>query len=228
MKAITRNSSDSLDRQSGVVGKNFQKVLPVLNLAFSKKRLFPFCFLVGIVGEIVFDETRTYQKLFGDFPSRNAVCKQFSKLCFFFRPDDTRPLLAIYADLVEVFGCLCRQGGNVPFDPPWSEEIRTYLEQSQLPGNLRDLQRLAVLVMAWCPDGFTQAGLRSALDEWTRWILSPVQEGLTLGQGTRANRIDWFCSKLAMWAKDQYGTWRAAAEALDCDEKTLRSDVKSK
>ncbi|MBU3695593.1 sigma-54 dependent transcriptional regulator [Dechloromonas sp.] len=122
----------------------------------------------------------------------------------------------------------CRQGGNVPFDPPWSEEIRTCLEQSQLPGNLRDLQRLAVLVMAWCPDGFTQAGLRSALDEWTRWILSPAQEGLTLGQGTRANRIDWFCSKLAMWAKDQYGTWKAAAEALDCDEKTLRSDVKSK
>ncbi|HNC91901.1 MAG TPA: hypothetical protein PL000_23510, partial [Anaerolineales bacterium] len=97
-----------------------------------------------------------------------------------------------------------------------------------LPGNLRDLQRLAVLVMAWCPDSFTQAGLQSALDEWNRWVLTPVQDEGTLGQGTRANRINWFCSNLAKWSKDKYGTWKAAAEALACDEKTLRSDAKAK
>lgn len=31
--------------------------------------------------------------------------------------------------------------------------------------------------------------------------------------------------RLAQWAKEQHGTWAAAAEALGCDEKTLRQDA---
>ena len=31
---------------------------------------------------------------------------------------------------------------------------------------------------------------------------------------------------LARWAKVQYGTWKDAASALDCNEKTLRDDAK--
>lgn len=103
---------------------------------------------------------------------------------------------------------------------PSTEPLSNTFQTHPLSGNLRDLQRLALLTMAWSgPDALTKA-----LQEW-RAFDAPVAVGEDLfGTGTRQQRIRHFCHRLARWAKDQHGTWHAAAKALECDEKTLRRD----
>jgi hypothetical protein len=90
---------------------------------------------------------------------------------------------------------------------------------------LRDLQRLAVLAMAWWSELDPNGGLRSALHEWERWSATPIESSIQFGAGTRTERIRWFRQQLAQWAKAQHGTWTTAASALGCDEKTLRQDA---
>lgn len=117
-----------------------------------------------------------------------------------------------------------RQRDDLPSAAPWSSELERVLHRHALPGNLRDLQRLAVLAMAWWSDVDPRAGLRSALREWER-MSEPTPATKSLGEGSRADRVRWFRHQLAQWAKQQHGTWAAAAAALGCDEKTLRQDV---
>ena len=117
-----------------------------------------------------------------------------------------------------------RQRDDLPQEPPWSSEIERVLIRHALPGNLRDLQRLAVLTMAWWSEGDANKGIRSALDEWERWSAAPLKSKGLLGEGTRTERIRWFRQELAKWSKENHGTWAAAATALGCDEKTLRQD----
>jgi DNA-binding NtrC family response regulator len=117
-----------------------------------------------------------------------------------------------------------RQRDDLPRDAPWSPEFERVLHRQALSGNLRDLQRLAVLTMAWWSDAEPSAGLRSALREWERWS-APAPASTNFGEGSRTDRIRWFRQKLAQWAKSQHGTWAAAAAALGCDEKTLRQDA---
>lgn len=118
-----------------------------------------------------------------------------------------------------------RQSDGVPPEAPWSAEIEQVLHRHTLPGNLRDLQRLAVLTMAWWSESDPSVGLCSALREWERWSTAPVDSNSHFGKGTRTERIRWFRQELAQWAKEQHGTWAAAATALGCDEKTLRQDA---
>lgn len=118
-----------------------------------------------------------------------------------------------------------RQRDDLPRDAPWSPELERVLHRHPLPGNLRDLQRLAVLTMAWWSDADAGGGLRDALREWERWSSAPIERNAHFGEGTRTERIRWFRQQLAQWAKEQHGTWAAASAALGCDEKTLRQDA---
>lgn len=113
-----------------------------------------------------------------------------------------------------------RRDEQLPAKAPWTELFSKTLQTHPLSGNLRDLQRLALLTMAWSGDD----SLTKALQEW-RAFDAPVAAGEDqFGTGTRQQRIRHFCHRLARWAKDQHGTWNAAANALACDEKTLRND----
>ena len=119
-----------------------------------------------------------------------------------------------------------RQQPSLPLDAPWNSELQLALARSELPGNLRDLQRLAVLLMAWWSAQDTDGSISHALEEWTQWTVAvPPDDGGILGTGTRRDRIRWFQTRLANWAKEEYGTWTAAGAALGCDEKTLRQDA---
>lgn len=118
-----------------------------------------------------------------------------------------------------------RQRDDLPSDAPWSAELEKALRGQQLVGNMRDLQRLAVLCMAWWSDSDPVAGVRTALREWERWTAEASPVTGEFGGGPRSERVRWFRGRLAEWAKDKYGTWAAAAEALACDEKTLRDDA---
>ena len=118
-----------------------------------------------------------------------------------------------------------RHQESLPRDAPWSRDLGHALARHELPGNLRDLQRLAVLLMAWWPGQDVDASIAGALDEWTEGTVAAPPDNDTFGAGTRRDRIRWFRTRLAKWAKARYGTWASAAEALGCDEKTLRQDA---
>lgn len=117
-----------------------------------------------------------------------------------------------------------RQRNDLPADAPWSRALDRQLHLHTLPGNLRDLQSLAVLVMAWWSDADPDGSIASAAKEWSVWSTVAAPPSGSFGQGTRSERVRWFRARLALWAKEQHGTWAAAAKALGCDEKTLRED----
>ena len=118
-----------------------------------------------------------------------------------------------------------RRQDSLPADAPWTPGLERALARHELPGNLRDLQRLAVLLTAWWSRQDVDRSISEALDEWSEWTVGTPPEVDVLGAGTRRERIRWFRARLAKWAKAQYGTWTSAAEALGCDEKTLRQDA---
>lgn len=117
-----------------------------------------------------------------------------------------------------------RQSEVFPPEAPWTSRLADALYHHPLPGNLRDLQRLALLLMAWW-DTDVNVAVGHAVREWSRWTTGDVSTIDGLGSGSRADRTKQFHSRLALWARDVYGTWPAAAEALDCNERTLRKDA---
>lgn len=118
-----------------------------------------------------------------------------------------------------------RQSNALPAEAPWSSRLQQELQCQPLAGNMRDLQKLALLCMAWRSPGSADDGLDHALDEWLSGTHTEMFEIASCGTGTRKERVQWFRRKLAEWAKQQYGTWSRAADALCCDVKTLRGDM---
>ena len=121
--------------------------------------------------------------------------------------------------------CELREQERLPRDAPWTPGLERALVRHGLPGNLRDLQRLAVLLMAWWCRQDVDRSIAAALSEWVEWTGATPPDVDVFGAGTRSERVLWFRARLAKWAKAQYGTWMAAADALGCDEKTLRQDA---
>ena len=118
-----------------------------------------------------------------------------------------------------------RQHDGLPGEAPWNPQLARTLEDHPLPGNLRDLQHLAALLMAWWSDDADES-IGAALEEWAaRSPNAPRESEGVLGTGSRQERIRHFRHRLARWAKGRYGTWQNAAQALGCDEKTLRQDA---
>lgn len=119
-----------------------------------------------------------------------------------------------------------RQGAELPADAPTNARLRERLLTDPLPGNLRDLQALALRVMAWWPDHGVDA-LDVALAEWSTCGRARASEGaLAFGAGSRRDRVAAFCAALAREARERWGSWKRAGEELGCDEKTLRDDAK--
>jgi transcriptional regulator of aromatic amino acid metabolism len=105
--------------------------------------------------------------------------------------------------------------------PPWNGTLHGTTEQSRLRGNLRDLQRLALLLLAW------EGNEERAIDDWRSGEHACAVIGNSLGTGTRRDRINRFCGRLAQWAHGHFGNWQVAAKPLGCDEKTIRTDAAS-
>jgi transcriptional regulator with AAA-type ATPase domain len=130
----------------------------------------------------------------------------------------------VEGDWDRVWGEL-RQREDLPVEAPWSRDLAIALQRAELRGNLRDLQRLALLCMAWWAPSEPTVAVREALQEWHRFAHTPVTRNVEDGKGSREDQIRRFRARLARSAKAEHGTWAAAAEALACDEKTLRQDA---
>jgi len=119
-----------------------------------------------------------------------------------------------------------RQGDALPEEAPTSVKLRERLRTDPLRGNLRDLQALALRVMAWWPARGEDA-LEAAIEEWPAGGCAPARpSALAFGAGSRTERIAAFRAALAEEARAQWGTWTRAASELGCDAKTLRDDAK--
>lgn len=117
--------------------------------------------------------------------------------------------------------------GNFPKIAPMTSNIERMLQSDDLHGNMRDLQKLAVLIMAYWDASDVQKSISIGINYWKKDRNS--FEGHSIGDKgslTREEHLNRFKSDLANWAKDTYGTWDKAAKHLDCSEKTLRNDVK--
>jgi DNA-binding NtrC family response regulator len=142
------------------------------------------------------------------------------------------PLRACREDLIEDFRRVWRElrgQGDLPAEPPLDEALRDALAQASLPGNLRDLQRLAYLLMT--RHGSGRGWVRQAVDEWR------AQQDHLAGQGQRRARLDgrsWkaqvqdFQRQMAEEAHARHGTWDKAAAALGVNERTLRAAARRK
>jgi len=119
---------------------------------------------------------------------------------------------------------------SLPVSPPYNKALRQLFKTHRLPGNLRDLQRLAFLTMAWWKEIKEEdKALTAALAEWQKTQInhpSANKEEL-FGQGSYEERVNWFKKRLANWAyQQQQSCWKKSAEFLKCNERTLRDLMK--
>ncbi|RKZ73410.1 MAG: AAA family ATPase [Candidatus Parabeggiatoa sp. nov. 1] len=118
-----------------------------------------------------------------------------------------------------------RTDESLPDKPPCNKALKQVFQTHPLPGNLRDLQRLAFLTMAWWQEiKEGDKALNVALDEWQKLqIISPSSN--EFGDGNYNDRVNWFKKRLADWAYQQQGSWKKAAYFLKCNERTLRNSI---
>jgi DNA-binding NtrC family response regulator len=115
----------------------------------------------------------------------------------------------------------------VPSDPPQHRLLGEALASHPFLRNLRDLQRLAVLVTAWWHGRSEAEAVTQGISAWrdVEYPITSTKRASPWGAGTRRERIRSYQRGLALWAKERHGTWARAAKALGCDERTLREDA---
>lgn len=109
-------------------------------------------------------------------------------------------------------------------EPPWSAPLANALAAHDLRGNLRDLERLALLVRAHGHQ------VTPALAAWQADVEDDHSDRRTAAADnahgeTRAEQTRAFQRRLARQARERFGTWPAAAAQLGCHERTLRADA---
>lgn len=118
----------------------------------------------------------------------------------------------------------CRVDVRLPAVAPWSQALQKRLAEHPLTGNLRDLQRLAALCMAWFEPGNPAHWLDTALQQWSLADQSPPTPE-PVRTGSREEQTRRFQAELALQTKATKGSWKAAAKALGCSVKTLQRDT---
>ncbi|WGK68802.1 sigma 54-interacting transcriptional regulator [Candidatus Haliotispira prima] len=123
-----------------------------------------------------------------------------------------------------------RVSDSLPSTAPITKEIQDFLYTSDLPGNLRDLQRLVCLIMAYWQDNDSSNCISTALQEFSHHYSTRENtvrmNGISPTMGlSRSQLLNQFKKQLALESKSKFGTWRKAAAAMSCDEKTLRQDA---
>lgn len=126
-----------------------------------------------------------------------------------------------------------RASEDIAARAPWTEAIERALSSDALPGNLRDLQRLALLLLA---HGTTSSGTERALGEWAemqgRVADAEQADGSgavddVLPDGSWDELVARYQGRLAAAARRKHGTFKKAAEILRVNERTLRAHAKA-
>ncbi len=140
------------------------------------------------------------------------------------------PLCACREDLVDDWVKVWREArlsDDLPGQAPLTDELRELLASATLSGNLRDLQRLAALTMAWWRGHTPVAAVRQAIAEWREASCAPTTAQAGRGRRSREERLRDYRRRLALSARKHFGSWTAAATALQCSDRVLRDDAKA-
>lgn len=122
---------------------------------------------------------------------------------------------------------------DISREPPWSTAIERALQDDPLPGNLRDLQRLALILMTRAASATGGVGTEEGLREWAdlqaRFLAVEWRkpaETADLETGTWDERVQGFKRRIARAARREHGSYVAAAKALGVSERMLREHAK--
>lgn len=141
------------------------------------------------------------------------------------------PLRTCREDLKDDFSRVWRElrgQQDLSAEPPWSSAIEEALRDDPLSGNLRDLQRLALLIMAHrgstAASFSVEAALRAfrGLQERLQEIDAASQDRLLQEGDTWDSASDRAHQRIASEARARYGTALGAAKALQVSDRTLR------
>lgn len=121
----------------------------------------------------------------------------------------------------------CRKSERIPEKAPICAPLTELFDTHNFSGNLRDLQRLAVLIMVWIGEESEQEAVKTAIDEWSRWERNDSTD-VAFGCGSWQERTTSFQEKLALWSIQHFGSAKKAAEMLDCSERTIANYQKNK
>ncbi len=135
-------------------------------------------------------------------------------------------------DWMRVWG-EARSFEDLPPEAPWSAAIERALQADQLPGNLRDLQRLALILMAGASTAPSDTRTEEGLREWSvlQARFHAVERSSAtgkdgLGIGSWDERVQAFKRRLARSARREHGSYVAAAQVLGVSERMLREHAK--
>lgn len=112
-------------------------------------------------------------------------------------------------------------------DAPVSNELIQFFTSAHLPGNLRDLKKLAFMTCAYLSSQNTEMAISKSLTSLGEQIIQDESPTTKFGFGdlsqtTKDELMKEFNRELAQTAKKQFGTWVKAADALQVDQKTLQ------
>ena len=116
---------------------------------------------------------------------------------------------------------------KLPNDAPESEELIQFFLSAHLPGNLRDLKKLAFMTCAFLSEQPPKIALANSLASLVEQVTSEecAAKAFRFGDLSRTTKDEItkeFNGELAKSAKKQFGTWVKAGEALKVDPKTLQ------
>ena len=121
----------------------------------------------------------------------------------------------------------CRRSESIPIQAPITNQLCEIFKSNSFTGNLRDLQRLATLVMVWLREESEQVAIETAINEWSHWERKEDVKS-DFGNGSWQERTMWFQQKMAKWAVQNWGGTKRAADVLSCSERTLSDHLRKR
>lgn len=128
-----------------------------------------------------------------------------------------------------------RSSDDLPTDAPWSLALAKALSGARLRGNLRDLQRLAFILMARFGAGVDSRWVDDGIAEWStlqaRFDATENGEercGMQIGKGTWKEQMREYQTQFAQAAHREYGSYEAAAKALGMSSRQLWAHAQGK
>jgi len=113
----------------------------------------------------------------------------------------------------------------------WNKDISNCLDNSNLDGNFRDLQRLVRLLVAYTIENKNEkTALKKAIEEIKKFekiraeITTETKKSYFIENKTYEEIISYFNRDLAFWAEEKYGDKKTASEILKRSESQLVKD----
>jgi transcriptional regulator with AAA-type ATPase domain len=120
-----------------------------------------------------------------------------------------------------------RRVESLPDTAPLNSRLTDIFSTQPFNGNYRDLQRLAILLMAWLGEQTVDEAVDTAIDEWHKWDRKITPDN-KFGSGTWQERTAHFQQGMASWAVSSFGTVKEAAQQLECSARTLTDHLKKR